>query len=85
MEDAKLALTMLKSALTRCIERKNYAFLANIYRGNRQKIEDKEMLLEMLNAGVVLEYNGKHWFNLHPLVAEFLEEQELTDERFNEC
>ncbi len=83
--NANLALTMLKSSLTRCIERKNYAFLANIYRGNRQRIEDKDMLLEMLMAGVVLEYNGEHWFNLHPLVAEFLEEQELTDERFNEC
>lgn len=82
--DAKLALDMFKSSLVRCIERKNYAFLADIYRGNRQKIENKEMLLEMLNAGVVLEYNGQHWFNLHPLVAEFLEEQKLTNEGFSE-
>ncbi len=83
MVNAKLALTMLKSSLSRCIERKHYAFLADIYRGNRQKIEDKEMLLEMLMAGVVLEYNGEHWFKLHPLVAEFLEEQDLTNEKFN--
>ena len=45
-------------------------------------IEDKEMLLKMLQASVVLEYNGKRWHNLHPLVAKFFEEQGLiTDDR----
>jgi energy-coupling factor transporter ATP-binding protein EcfA2 len=80
MEDARRALTRLRSDITRYIERKHYAFLADIYRGNRTRIEDKEMLLELLNAGVVLEYNGTHWFDLHPLIAEFLEEQNLTNE-----
>jgi energy-coupling factor transporter ATP-binding protein EcfA2 len=80
MEDVNLALTELKSSLTRRIERKNYAFLANIYQGNREGIESQEMLLEMLNAGIVLEYNGKRWHDLHPLIADFLEEQKLTNE-----
>jgi Cdc6-like AAA superfamily ATPase len=80
MSDTERALSKLKSDLTRRIERKNYDFLADIYRGNREKIENKEMLLEMLKAGVVLEYNGERWHSLHPLIAEFLEEQKLTYE-----
>ena len=48
-----------------------------IYRGNRERIEDQKMLLEMLQANTVLEYNGKRWHNVHPLVADFLKEQDL--------
>lgn len=51
----------------------------NIYRGNKELIEDKEMLLKMLQASVVLEYNGKCWHNVHPLVARFF--TELTGSR----
>lgn len=61
---------------TRRIEKKDYGFLENIYRGNKEQIEDKEMLLKMLQASVVLEYNGKRWHNVHPLVIEFLKGQE---------
>ena len=75
MEDAGRALEELKTSLTRRIEKKNYDFLENIYRGNKEQIEDKEMLLEMLQASVVLEYNGKRWHNVHPLVVEFLKGQ----------
>lgn len=77
MEDAERALEELKTSLTRRIERKDYDFLLNIYQGNKELIEDKEMLLKMLQASVVLEYNGKRWHNVHPLVARFLEEQGL--------
>ena len=79
-EDADRALETLKSSLTRRIERRNYDFLAQIYGGDRENIEDKEMLLEMLRAGVVLEYNGRRWHNVHPLVAEFLQEQGVIGE-----
>ena len=75
MEDAGLALEELKTSLTRRIEKKDYPFLCNIYRGNKELIEDKETLLKMLQASVVLEYNGKRWHNVHPLVVEFLKEQ----------
>lgn len=71
---ADRSLRRMKSDLTRRIERKNYAFLADIANGNHQAIEDKEMLLEMLQAGVVLEYNGIRWHDVHPLVKDFLEE-----------
>ena len=83
-EHAEIALTRLKSDLTRCIEGKHYPFLAEIYNGNKRQIKDKEMLLEMLQAGTVLEYNGKRWCNLHPLVREFLKEENLTGNS-NEC
>ena len=77
MEDAERALEELKTSLTRRIEKKDYEFLLNIYNGNKELIEDKEMLLKMLQASVVLEYNGKRWHNVHPLVARFFEEQGL--------
>lgn len=75
MEDAERALEELKTNLTRRIEQKEYDFLLNIYNGNKERIENKEMLLEMLQASVVLEYNGKRWHNVHPLVVKFFKEQ----------
>jgi len=77
MEDANRALVELKSSLTRRIERKHYEFLSMIRKDilKRKSIDDSEMLLEMLQADAVLEYNAEHWHDVHPLVGEFLEEQ----------
>ncbi len=36
------------------------------------------MLLKMLQASVVLEYNGKEWHNVHPFVVSFFEDQEFV-------
>lgn len=80
MEDANRALEEVKTSLTRRIEKKDYEFLINIYNGNKELIEDKQVLLKMLQASVVLEYNGKRWHNLHPLVALFLAEQGLIQD-----
>lgn len=80
MEDAERALEEVKTSLTRRIEEKDYRFLVNIYRGNRERIEDKEMLLNMLQASVVLEYNGKRWHNVHPLVIKFFREQGMIQD-----
>ena len=77
MEDAERALEELKTSLTRRIEEKDYNFLLNIYNGNKERIEDQGMLLKMLQASVVLEYNGKRCHNVHPLVVKFFKEQEL--------
>ena len=77
-EDAEIGLNEIKTSLTRRIDSSHYAFLVDIYKGNHELIEDKEKLLEMLQAGTVLEYNGKRWHNVHPLVADFLVEQNLT-------
>ncbi len=80
LEDADYALEEEKTSLTRRIEQRDYQFLLNIYQGNKERIEDKEMLLRMLQASVVLEYNGKRWHNVHPLVAKFLKEQGLMED-----
>lgn len=77
MEDAERALEEVKTSLTRRIEKKDYDFLINICKGNKELIEDKQALLKMLQASVVLEYNGKRWHNLHPLVTRFFAEQGL--------
>lgn len=76
-EDAEKALEELKTSLTRRIEKGDYDFLINIYKGNKELIEDKQMLLKSLQASVVLEYNGKRWHNVHPLVVRFFQEQGL--------
>lgn len=80
MEDAERALEEVKTFLTRRIEEKDYKFLLNIYNENKEPIEDKEMLLNMLQASVVLEYNGKRWHNVHPLVIKFFREQGLIQD-----
>lgn len=80
MEDATRGLEELKTSLTRRIEKKDYDFLLNIYRGKKELIEDKAMLLKMLQASVVLEYNGKRWHSVHPLVARFFKEQGLIQD-----
>lgn len=77
MEDAECALEELKTSLTRRIEENDYNFLLDICNGNKERIKDKAMLLKMLQASVVLEYNGKRWHNVHPLVVKFFEEQGL--------
>ncbi len=77
MEDVSIALEQLKTSLTRRIDSRHYEFLAKIYSDKKYKeqISDKNMLWEMLQASVVLEYNSKRWHDVHPLVGEFLAEQ----------
>ena len=70
----------LETSLTRRIEKNDYGFLLNIYNGNKEMIEDKEMLLKMLQASAVLEYNGKPLHNIHPLIARFFKEQGLISD-----
>ena len=73
-DDINVALEVFKSSLTRRIEKKHYGFLASIYNGYRRGIDDKGMLLEMLQAEAVLEFNATRWHNVHPLVADFLKD-----------
>jgi len=84
MEATDYALVSLQSVLTRRIEKKHYDFLAEIALGNREEIKDKEMLLEMLQGGIVLEYNGKRWHNVHPLVEDFLRDQKRLPAKQND-
>ena len=77
IKDVEEELIILQSELTLKIESKNYPFLATICNGSKRQIENREMLLQMMQAGVVLEYNGRQWHNVHPLVRDFLEEEQL--------
>ena len=80
MSDAKRALVRMEGYLTRMLEEKQYGALATIYQ-NHEKIGDREIMLELLQAHAVLEYNGKRWHNVHPLVADFLKRQGAIQER----
>ncbi|MCL2323665.1 MAG: hypothetical protein FWC47_16360 [Oscillospiraceae bacterium] len=73
-EDVSYMLTKFTSELTKRIEKKYYDFFKSIYEGNKTEIEDKETLLEMMQAQVVLEYNATRWHDLHPLIARFLKD-----------
>nr|WP_325237952.1 hypothetical protein [uncultured Oscillibacter sp.] len=74
-EDVEWALKDFRDSLTIQIDSESYVFLANICRGNHQQIEDRKMLLEMLQKGIVLEHDG--WYNVHPLIVDFLKDQGL--------
>ena len=73
-EDAERALMNLQSAMTRMIVGDRHEFLAEIYNGKRKEIDNEDKMLDMLQARAVLEYNGQRWFNVHPLVADYLRE-----------
>ena len=82
IEDAERALIELKSELTRKIDGDDYPFLINIINAkNKQKTDNREHLLRMMQALVVLEYNGDHWHDVHPLVSDFLMEESVMDEK----
>jgi energy-coupling factor transporter ATP-binding protein EcfA2 len=76
MANAQVALKKLKAELERLIEKKDYDFLLEIANNEntRRQIEDKDKLLEMMRALVVLEYNGEKWYDVHPLIKDFFEE-----------
>ena len=81
-EDADSALSGLRSELTRLIVYPDFQNLANIYKDKkyRERIDDRDLLLRMTQASVVIEYqNGKRWHDLHPLIADFLADQGEVD------
>ncbi len=75
LEDVNIALNKLSSTLTRMIETNNYKLLIKIHESEieKQKIENRDNSLELMQAMVLLEYNTKRWCDVHPLVVEFLE------------
>jgi GTPase SAR1 family protein len=72
--DIERALLELKSDYVRIIIVDDYNRLYNIH-DTKREIEDKDEMLEYLQSQIVLEYNGEHWFDVHPLVFEFVDER----------
>jgi hypothetical protein len=83
LEDSLSAAKQLSSSLTRRIESSNYPLLSDIYQGSKYKhlIADRKMLLEMMQGLIVLEYNGDRWHDLHPLIEDYLIEQEALRQK----
>ena len=75
-EDIERALLELKTDYTRMLVVDDYKKLYDIYQTKRD-IEDKDTskMLDYLKSQVVLEYNGEGWFDVHPLVYEFVDER----------
>jgi len=75
-EDIERALLELKSDYTRMLVVDDYKKLHEIYQTKRD-IEDKDTckMLDYLKSQVVLEYNGEGWFDVHPLVYDFVDER----------
>ena len=79
LQDADSALSEKRDGLTRILDTKMSRKLAIIYDDQkaRRRYDDKEFLLDMMHALVVLEYqNGYHWHDVHPLVVDYLYEME---------
>lgn len=76
-EEVNMALNKEKyNYLSRRIEKKDYQDLKEIHEAkDKNIIEDKEKLLRFMKARVVLEYNGKRWHDIHPLIYDFLKDK----------
>jgi len=82
MQDAEEALSELYISLSTLISMPNYEDLINIYQDEnyRKRIDNKEALLNLIGASVILEYrNGDRWHDLHPLISKFLEKQGVVN------
>jgi len=74
IEEVNMALNDEKyNYLSRRITVKDYPALNEIHR-KKAEIENDRDMLRFLEAHVVLEYNGKRWHDLHPLIYDFLKE-----------
>ena len=73
-EDIERALLELKSDYTRMLIIDDYKNLDDIYK-TKKDIADSEKMLKYLHSQAVLEYNGEHWFDVHPLVYDFVDER----------
>lgn len=75
MEDVIIAYKKLKSEYERLIRSEEYVEkLISIYNEPRQLTTD-ETVMELLQSGLVLEYNGERWCGVHPAVEDFLREK----------
>ena len=73
IKDAELALGALETDLNGRYKEKSIETLKKIYSGEKY-FSASEEITELLQTGVVLEYNGERWCDLHTLVMKWLKE-----------
>ena len=87
MDDVISAMERVKGDITKRIEGDDHNFLVSVYegKGSHKQIEKKDMLLKMITANAILEYNGTRWYDVHPLVADYLiDDLHMTTRREND-
>lgn len=56
----------------------------SIYTNPRQPIEDEQVFLKLLSAGIVIEYNGIQWKGIAPAIVNYLKELGLLNATKNQ-
>ncbi|MDR3120004.1 MAG: hypothetical protein LBU58_01510 [Clostridiales bacterium] len=73
MRDAKVALTKMRSDISKRFDKEGFERLKIIIGGEKVYHSDAP-LMKLLQCGAALEYNGTRWVDAHPLVVEWMEE-----------
>ena len=71
LSDARKALEVLESDINGRYSGELIGKMQEIYRGEKY-VSSSEEITTLLQSGVVLEYNGTRWCDLHPLVEKWL-------------
>lgn len=72
-KDMLVALEKLQSSISRMFPNSSRARLEKIKSGEKHYASDQELMV-LMQSGAVFEYNGKRWVDLHPLVADWLDD-----------
>jgi hypothetical protein len=79
-DDAKSALNELSKDITRKITTGDYKHLRKIIE-SKEEIDDVNFQLNMMRASIVFEYeNGSWWYDVHPLIVDFLKTKGETSD-----
>ena len=70
-QDMTVALNSLQSSITRRLDEKNRFRLEMIINGDKKYGAD-DVMMDFLSSGIVFEYNGDRWVDLHPLVEDWI-------------
>ncbi len=71
-----------KSKRERIIKKDHLPILIEIYKDKAKKPfgDNQDLLMQLLQAMCVIEYNGKRWCDLHPAILDYLIEKEIFNE-----
>jgi hypothetical protein len=75
--DARIALNRMRSEISARFPMQSAPVLLSIIGGDKIHSFDSKGLVELLQSGAVLEYNGDRWVDAHPLVKEWMEKAGL--------